>query len=142
MAISVIIGKQGTSTFYMDRGVTVLLKLVSCIAIVMHHYSQYALTNGVQSNWLFRAFSSHGGYVGVALFFFLSGYGLAKSNQSHHLSLVGFLKHRLSKVYIPVMLVTLLWCPFYLWLIGTEAGPLELIWQAMGGGGVSASLIM
>ena len=134
MAIGIKVEKQRDRVFNLDRGVTNLLKLLSCIAIVLHHYSQYALTNGEGYNWFLRVFSSHGGYVGVALFFFLSGYGLAKSNQAHRLRFVEFLKHRLSKVYFPLLLATLLWCPIYLWLVGTEASPIELVWLAVGGG--------
>lgn len=49
--------------------------------------------------------------MGVAVFFFLSGYGLMESEQKHHLGLLEFCKRRLSKVYLPTLLVTVIWIP-------------------------------
>ena len=56
----------------------------------------------------------------VAIFFFLSGYGLMESEKRRHLSTRQFAARRLSKVYVPVLIATVLWIPVYLATINTE----------------------
>lgn len=77
--------------------------------VVLHHYSQYALSELGETNLIFKALSAFGGYLGVALFFFFSGYGLMESEQKHHLNLKAFIQKRFVKIYLPVVLVTILW---------------------------------
>lgn len=86
--------------------------------VAVHHYSQYVISNNISHNLLYKAFSSQGGYLGVAVFFFLSGYGLMKSDMIKHLSFGNFVKRRLMKVYFPVVLVTTIWLPIYYTLMG------------------------
>ena len=45
----------------------------------------------------------------VAVFFFLSGFGLMESEQKAHLDLKSFVRRRLMKIYLPVVLVSCLW---------------------------------
>lgn len=45
-------------------------------------------------------------------FFFLSGYGLMESEAKSHLNITAFLKRRLLKIYLPVLLMTFLWMLF------------------------------
>ena len=96
---------------YLDRHLTDLTKFLCCIMVALHHYSQYALSNNISHNIVYRLFSTQGGYLGVGIFFFLSGYGLIKSDLLNHLSFFSFIKKRLIKVYIPVLLVTTMWLP-------------------------------
>lgn len=85
--------------------------------IVAHHYSQYALTNDIASGTIWKILSAQGGFLGVAIFFFLSGYGLMESDKKNHLSVRGFFKKRFLKIYGPVFLVTAVWLPVYYTII-------------------------
>ena len=69
--------------------------------------------------------------MGVAIFFFLSGYGLMESEQKSHLSLAAFFKRRFLNVYLPVLLVTALWLVSSLWLL--PKSPFEGVGIAIGG---------
>lgn len=86
--------------------------------VAVHHYSQYVISNNISHNLLYQGFSSQGGYLGVAVFFFLSGYGLMKSDMIKHLSFGNFVRKRFIKVYLPVVLVTAIWLPIYYTLVG------------------------
>ena len=94
---------------YLDRGLTDLLKFVACIFVAMSHYCGYALVNGVSSNLFYKVIAANGGYIGVTLFFFFSGYGLMRSDMKKHLKFWQFIKRRLVKSYFPAVLVSLLW---------------------------------
>lgn len=85
-----------------------LLKFVACIVIALHHYAQNILLQGETDNIIWHIFSAQGGYSAVALFFFLSGYGLAESEQKNHLSFTQFVKKRFWKIYEPVLIVNFL----------------------------------
>lgn len=54
-----------------------------------------------------------GGYIGVAIFFFLSGYGLMESEKKKHLSISQFFSKRVKRVIFPVMLLWIIYAPFY-----------------------------
>ena len=88
-----------------------LLKVLCCLIIALHHYSQQLHIIQPDCNPILRLFASQGGYIGVAFFFFLSGYGLIKSELKKHLSLIGFVTKRIRKVYIPTLIVTIVWLP-------------------------------
>ena len=107
--MTISISKNYTDKLFFDKGCTDMIKFVCCIMIAMHHYVQtYYKTSG-SHNVFFDFFSSICGYLGVAVFFFLSGYGLMKSWQNKSLSFVTFLKRRLSKVYLPVVVISIIW---------------------------------
>ena len=89
------------------RGFTDVMKLFSAIMVAMGHYSSHAL-NYVE-NPILRFFVMNGGSIGVAIFFFLSGYGLMMSEMKKHLGLFAFMKRRLMKVYLPVVFVSAIW---------------------------------
>lgn len=95
----------------MNRNVTDFIKLLSCIMIAMHHYSQWRMAAGAGNPFYFL-FSSQAGYLGVAIFFFLSGYGLMKSGMKQHLGPVDFFQKRLLKTYLPAVLVSALWASY------------------------------
>lgn len=84
------------------------IKFLAALLVAMHHYSQNVVAAGSDNIFYFLC-STQGGYLGVAIFFFLSGFGLMESEQKHHLGLLQFLKKRILKVYMPVLIVTVLW---------------------------------
>lgn len=93
------------------------LKAVGCLIIVTHHYT---LHQGDVHNNVFNEFSTLAcGYIAVALFFFLSGYGVMESEKRNRLPILTFLRRRLSRVYIPfvitniLFIITLLYLGYY-----------------------------
>lgn len=95
--------------------------------IALHHYSQGMVVNG-SHNPIYQIFSTQAGWLGVAIFFFLSGYGLQKSEMLRHLDLISFFQKRLIKTYLPAVLVSFLWS-VYLIIWGGES----LSWHFLGG---------
>ena len=106
----IIFSKNTSHSFSLDKNVTNLLKFFACILIALAHYSGYALANGVSSSFVYNFIAAFGGYVGVALFFFFSGYGLMKSEQKKKsIKLTDFFTKRLRRTYFPAVLVSALW---------------------------------
>lgn len=66
-------------------------------------YSQEAtdafVSNVFTSSSLWYIFS-YAGWIGVALFFFLSGFGLTKKYQSSHIAIIPYLKHHVIKLWL------------------------------------------
>jgi len=82
------------------------LKAVGCLIIVTHHYT---LHQGDVHNNVFNEFSTLAcGYIAVALFFFISGYGVMESEKRNRLPFTRFLRRRLSRVYIPFVITNIL----------------------------------
>ncbi len=81
----------------LSRTTTDSLKGLAILVVVLHHLVQRMDDPGWAGEFTYL------GYLAVALFFFLSGYGLAASLQSRNDGLTGFLLKRLSKVYIPFL---------------------------------------
>lgn len=98
---------QESQQIVLSRGLTDSVKFLAATAVAMCHFSADALE--VAENPIYRFFATHGGSVGVALFFFLSGYGLMMSDRRKHLSFLEFVKRRLVRVYLPVVFVTAVW---------------------------------
>lgn len=86
-----------------------VLKVIAALMVMLHHYSQYVCANNVSDSLIYKLLSTQGGYLGVAIFFFLSGYGLMESEVKSHLNLLQFFKKRFFKIYIPVILVSAIW---------------------------------
>lgn len=97
------------NTITLDRNITDLLKFVACTMVAMSHYSGYVLAEGVSSAFIYKAIAAIGGYLGVAIFFFLSGYGLMKSDQKRHRYISEFCKRRLAKAWLPAVVVSAIW---------------------------------
>ena len=96
-----------------NRGVSDLLKIISAVLVMFSHYYNLKAQAGYALNPIELVLRSQGGNVGVAIFFFLSGYGLMMSELKRHLNFKEFLKKRFLKVYLPVLLVTMIWIPIY-----------------------------
>ncbi len=102
---------MGLRHFDISRELTNLLKVISAVLVMFSHYFNIKASMGAALNpveWLVR---SQGGNIGVAIFFFLSGYGLMMSEIKTHLSFGQYLRRRVLKVYLPVVLVTAIWLP-------------------------------
>lgn len=92
------------------KGTCDVIKLIAALMVITSHIGSVALGPAYNStHWSFYLLATQNGYIGVALFFFLSGYGLMESEIRRHLPLYQFIKRRLLKVYFPVLLVTGLW---------------------------------
>lgn len=72
---------------------------IAILCIIFHHIIQQIVNPGILLP--FRGV----GYLFVSVFFFLSGYGLIKSCINNKFNLKGFFSRRLSKVYIPFVIV-------------------------------------
>jgi len=91
----------------LSRDLTDIIKFLAAIMVAFGHYAGHALA--FSNNPVYRITVMFAGNVGVALFFFLSGYGLMMSERKQHLALWPFLKRRLAKVYLPVVMVSVVW---------------------------------
>lgn len=79
--------------------------------ICVVHYAGWLLANDQTSNIVYWAIASNGGYAGVSIFFFLSGYGLSESENKKHLALDQFITRRFWKIYKPFLLVNAICVP-------------------------------
>ena len=93
----------------LSRGYTDSLKVISALLVVIGHYASSSIIHGWSTSPIWYVLASQCGYIGVAVFFFLSGYGLSESDKKHHLSINEFIKKRFLKIYKPVLLVTAIW---------------------------------
>lgn len=97
-------GKQGYFSDYLSGEYTGILKGVFCLSVVFHHLAQRT-----EGSTVFVYFQLTG-YLSVALFFFLSGYGLmARYKQDGSGYLKGFFKYRFCAVAIPLLLFLILY---------------------------------
>lgn len=92
----------------LNRNFTGFLKLLAALLVAAGHYCGYAVSHG-HGNIVYSVLASIGGYIGVAIFFFLSGYGLMMSEKIRHTPFLSFIKKRLVKLYFPVVLVSAIW---------------------------------
>ena len=93
-----------------------LIKFISCILVAFSHYYTYIVIELGHGGIFYKLIESLGGYLGVAFFFLLSGYGLMESDTKMHLNFFKYLNRRLSKVYLPTIIVTILWIPIAMWV--------------------------
>jgi peptidoglycan/LPS O-acetylase OafA/YrhL len=94
--------------FNLSKEVSTCLKGVSCLLIVLHHWCS-GLSGVGYDNILVKLLTQAGGVTGVAIFFFLSSYGLTRSQLVKKDSISSFFTKRLTKVYIPLVLTNVLW---------------------------------
>lgn len=66
------------------------------------------IAEGLSNNLFYQIFSTQGGYAGVAMFFFLSGYGLMESETKRHLNIWQFVVKRFWKIYKAVLIINVL----------------------------------
>ena len=94
--------------FNLSKEVSTCLKGFSCLLIVLHHWCS-GLSGVGYDNILVKLLTQAGGVTGVAIFFFLSSYGLMRSQLVKKDSISSFFTKRLTKVYIPLVLTNVLW---------------------------------
>lgn len=90
-----------------------VLKLLAALLVVSSHMASTAIGPYHSGNPAFYATATQNGYLGVAVFFFLSGFGLMESELKAHLDFKTFFKKRYLKIFVPVLLVTALWIPAF-----------------------------
>lgn len=96
----------------LPKGTCDVLKFIAAILVIIAHTGTTALGPAYgAAHPAFYIMATQNGYIGVAIFFFLSGYGLMQSELKSHLSAMDFFRRRFLKVYLPVLLVTALWLP-------------------------------
>lgn len=95
-----------------------LIKLIACIVIALHHYSQWGLDKGFLSGPIYSVLRSVGGDLSVTLFFLLSGYGLMASETKKHLGFMEFMKKRLWRLLKPFWIANTIFVVIY-WLLNT-----------------------
>lgn len=98
-------------TFHLSQSTSNGLKLLSAIMVVLTHYARYIWENHLSDSLIYHVLCCFGGFFAVALFFFLSGYGLMESEKRKHLDFLPYIKKRLVKVYFPAFLITFIWLP-------------------------------
>lgn len=106
-----VVNNRNIRDFTINKDVSDFLKIISALLVMFSHYFNLKAQSGLGLNTLEWCIRSQGGNVGVAVFFFLSGYGLMLSEMRSHLSAVHFFRRRFCKIYLPVLLVTALWLP-------------------------------
>lgn len=82
------------------------LKGLSILLIMIHHAAQKFMPAGFLKPY------QDFGYLGVSIFIFLSGYGLTLSYLKNN-KLNGFFRRRLSKVYTPFVVISLIYVVVY-----------------------------
>lgn len=102
------IKKNSSGTIIIRKSFSDTIKLLACLLVAVSHYAQYMIVVG-KSNIILDILASQGGYLGVAFFFFFSGYGLICSMSRQKTTFLEYFKKRISKVYIPAVFVSLIW---------------------------------
>ena len=103
-------------TFFISKESSNIIKGLACMLIILHHYCQSL--NGLNvSNFIIDTIALRGGVTGVAIFFFLSAYGLSESQSKKRSNFIEFVKRRLSKVFIPLVITNLI---YYFILLGNN----------------------
>ncbi len=97
---------------YLSRDITGCVKGISIFVVILHHLSQRISGAG-----MFFSFTRYG-YLAVSLFFFLSGYSLMVSLLKNESYLDNFLRKRLSRVYIPVLVINVITLASYHFVYG------------------------
>jgi peptidoglycan/LPS O-acetylase OafA/YrhL len=101
LLLAFLIFRRKSTAQFLDIHFTDELKGIAIILIVLHHLSRHTLQNPAQLSLYYNA-----GFIGVALFLFLSGYGLTKSAQKKGLD--NFFTKRFFRIYLPFILISFL----------------------------------
>lgn len=93
---------SGFNEDYLSLDTGKALRGFFALVVVFHHLAQKT-----ETGLLFHRFT-HAGYLCVAVFFFLSGYGLQRSHMNSPRYREGFLCRRLSSILVPYLAATAL----------------------------------
>lgn len=91
-----------------DRNLSDLIKVYSCINIAIGHYLGCLVTAGVTYSLPMRICMNLSALC-VEFFFLLSGYGLMESMKKSDLTIMEYITRRISKVYMPTVLSAVIW---------------------------------
>lgn len=100
--------KDALKHIQISKETTTIIKGLACLIIVAHHYCSWLMGKGY-GNTIVNFIGVRGGVVGVAIFFFLSSWGLCESQARNHYSFESFVKRRLLKVYVPLIITNFLY---------------------------------
>lgn len=81
---------------YMNRAITDMTKFLCCVGIFFHHF------------YLHSPYVEFIGTTACVIFFMLSAYGISVSLEKHPMSFIRFLGKRVGKIYIPLLMVNIL----------------------------------
>lgn len=87
---------------YFDRDQTSNLKGIAILLIMIHHFASRMNAPGLLIPFYFV------GYLGVAIFLFLSGFGLMSSYLNKDNYLKGFIPQKVGRIYIPSITANIL----------------------------------
>lgn len=79
----------------MNRSITDMTKFLCCVGIFLHH---------------FYLRSPYVGFIGTTacvIFFMLSAYGISVSLEKHPMNFIQFIRKRILKIYIPLLMVNI-----------------------------------
>jgi membrane-bound acyltransferase YfiQ involved in biofilm formation len=110
----IFIFRWKNNNLYLNKDNTENMKAIAITIIVIHHFSQKLENTGLLTP--FKGF----GYLGVSIFFFLSGFGLMVSYMNKENYLSNFFTKRMSKVYIPFVLVNIIQLIFSYFISNTR----------------------
>ena len=96
---------------YLSRETCVYLRGICCLMVILGHL----IGDYKGLSWFYGSLA---GTCGVAVFFFLSGYGLVKSMNSRYMK--GFLKRKLIKLWVPLIILTVIYYIVYNYLVPYE----------------------
>ena len=88
----------------MNRAITDIIKFVCCIGIFIHHF------------YLHSPYVQFLGPTACVIFFCLSAYGISVSLEKKPMTLISFLNKRLFKIYLPLLMVNILFVVVTGWL--------------------------
>ena len=109
---------------FISKDTTMYLKGYSIVIIAIHHFCLNISNPGIL--FVFTKI----GYLGVSVFLFLSGYGIAKSFQKKGLN--NFIAKRLKKVYIPFVIINIITMILYYIFLNDKYSFTNIILYASG----------
>lgn len=113
--------KNQFHTDYISIDNSNIIKGLFAAYIVFHH-----LSKRTSCGIIFRVFAENG-YLPVAIFFFITGYGLVKSYQTRHDYLQHFILKRLPPVLVPFLLIAVVYWIQYCIQNQTILGPISIL---------------
>lgn len=99
---------DNAARFSLSKDASTCLKGLACLLIVLHHWC-LRLQGTDYCGPIVDLIALRGGVTGVAVFFFLSSYGLTRSQMAHRDSFQTFVIKRISKVFIPLFITNAIW---------------------------------
>ncbi|MBQ3154689.1 MAG: acyltransferase [Clostridia bacterium] len=106
--------RNNVSATYLSKENTTCLKGLCAIGVLVHHLFQYS---GLVQNIYLRVILQSLGFLMVALFFFLSGYGLQVSyKKAPDIYLKNFPKQRIAPYYLIIIILIAIYSFALLWI--------------------------